>query len=228
MASGALAPSLPQGGELLLDALVAFEGGELGFEGRLGAADLVGIGFHLVNLALDIAVAGERFVDAAVIDLAAHADTLLGSLATHHQCTVLRLGLVELGLQLGQIVLTLFEGFLSGRHGILAAFDFGFGLLLGDQRAAGKVLWWAELGIRGRNEPPRDAMDVWRKLEVTFPELAGFVFWSDDGFYNLIGNHNGRELMTHPGVVTARDALQLDALTFSAELVRREEITVIL
>ena len=30
------------------------------------------------------------------------------------------------------------------------------------------------------------------------------------------------------GVVTARDALQLDALTFSAELVRREEITVIL
>ena len=30
------------------------------------------------------------------------------------------------------------------------------------------------------------------------------------------------------GVVTARDALQLDALTFGAELVRREEITVIL
>lgn len=33
----------------------------------------------------------------------------------------------------------------------------------------------------------------------------------------------------HPlGIVTARDALQLDALTFGAELVRREEITVIL
>ena len=30
------------------------------------------------------------------------------------------------------------------------------------------------------------------------------------------------------GVVTARDALQLDALAFGAELVRREEITVIL
>ncbi|MGD9872236.1 MAG: CBS domain-containing protein [Thauera sp.] len=30
------------------------------------------------------------------------------------------------------------------------------------------------------------------------------------------------------GVVTARDALQLDALSFGAELVRREEITVIL
>lgn len=33
----------------------------------------------------------------------------------------------------------------------------------------------------------------------------------------------------HPlGVVTARDALQLDALNFGAELVRREEITAIL
>ena len=30
------------------------------------------------------------------------------------------------------------------------------------------------------------------------------------------------------GVVTARDALQLDAIDFGAELVRREEITVIL
>ena len=30
------------------------------------------------------------------------------------------------------------------------------------------------------------------------------------------------------GVVTARDALQLDALAFGAELMRREEITVIL
>ena len=30
------------------------------------------------------------------------------------------------------------------------------------------------------------------------------------------------------GIVTARDALQLDALAFGAELVRREEITVIL
>jgi CBS domain-containing protein len=30
------------------------------------------------------------------------------------------------------------------------------------------------------------------------------------------------------GVLTARDALQLDAIAFGAELVRREEITVIL
>jgi len=65
----------------------------------------------------------------------------------------------------------------------------------------GKVIWWAELGIRGQNEPPRDCLDVWRRLETSFPELAGFVFWSDDGFYNAVGNLNGRELMTHPGMV---------------------------
>ncbi|MCC7376222.1 MAG: hypothetical protein IT581_16305 [Verrucomicrobiales bacterium] len=72
------------------------------------------------------------------------------------------------------------------------------------KRAAGKVIWWAELGIRGKNEPPRDSLDVWRRLETSFPELAGFVFWSDEGFYNVTGNLNGRELMTHPGVVTAK------------------------
>lgn len=62
------------------------------------------------------------------------------------------------------------------------------------KRRHGKVIWWAELGIRGQKEPPRDSLDVWRKLETTFPELAGFVFWSDDGFYNVTGNRNGREL----------------------------------
>ena len=40
------------------------------------------------------------------------------------------------------------------------------------------------------------------KLEGNFPELAGFVFWSDDGFYNVIGNLNGRELMADPQIIT--------------------------
>ncbi|MBL9139257.1 MAG: hypothetical protein JNK85_25535, partial [Verrucomicrobiales bacterium] len=43
-----------------------------------------------------------------------------------------------------------------------------------------------------------------------FPELAGFVFWSDEGFYNVVGNRNGTELMTHPGIVTVRDGRQPD------------------
>lgn len=78
------------------------------------------------------------------------------------------------------------------------------------KRSKGKVVWWAELGIRGRQESPRDCLDVWRKLETTFPELAGFVFWSDEGFYNVVGNRNGTELMTHPGIVTVRDERQRD------------------
>jgi len=66
----------------------------------------------------------------------------------------------------------------------------------------GKIIWWAELGIRGKSEPPRDCLDVLRKLDSHFPELAGFVFWSDEGFYNVVGNRNGRELMTHPRIAT--------------------------
>ncbi|MCP5523472.1 MAG: hypothetical protein H7A46_18195 [Verrucomicrobiales bacterium] len=70
------------------------------------------------------------------------------------------------------------------------------------KREQDKVIWWAELGIRGRSDPPRDCLDVLRKLEDHFPELAGFVFWSDEGFYNVVGNLNGRELMNDPKVVT--------------------------
>ena len=70
------------------------------------------------------------------------------------------------------------------------------------KKNAGKVIWWSELGIRGRSEPPRDCMDVLRKLETKYPELAGFVFWSDDGHYNVIGNDNGPELMACPEIIT--------------------------
>lgn len=68
----------------------------------------------------------------------------------------------------------------------------------------GKVIWWAELGIRSKSDPPRDCMDVIKKLDESFPELAGFVFWSDEGFYNVVGNLNGKELMESPEVVTAK------------------------
>ena len=66
----------------------------------------------------------------------------------------------------------------------------------------GKVIWWAEFGIRDRSDLPRDCMDVIEKLESGFPELAGFVFWSDEDFYNLIGNLNGPEFMAHPKIVS--------------------------
>jgi hypothetical protein len=66
----------------------------------------------------------------------------------------------------------------------------------------GKVIWWAELGIRANSDPPRDCLDVLRRLESSFPELAGFVFWSDEGFYNVVGNLNGREFMAHPKILT--------------------------
>jgi beta-mannanase len=72
------------------------------------------------------------------------------------------------------------------------------------KRNKGKVIWWAELGIRSKSDPPRDCMDVIKKLDESFPELAGFVFWSDEGFYNVVGNLNGKELMESPEVVTAK------------------------
>ncbi len=70
------------------------------------------------------------------------------------------------------------------------------------KKTAGKVIWWSELGIRGRSDAPRDCLDVPRKLESSYPELAGFVFWSDDGHYNVVGNRNGPELMACPQIVT--------------------------
>jgi len=70
------------------------------------------------------------------------------------------------------------------------------------KKNAGKVIWWSELGIRGRSDPSMDCMDVVRKLQETYPELAGFVFWSDSGHYNVIGNRNGAELMACPRIVT--------------------------
>ncbi|MCA9263343.1 MAG: hypothetical protein KDA60_05820 [Planctomycetales bacterium] len=70
------------------------------------------------------------------------------------------------------------------------------------KKKAGKVIWWSELGIRGRSERPRDCLDVLAKLQGQFPELAGFVFWSDNGHYNVVGNENGRELMARPQIIT--------------------------
>ena len=66
------------------------------------------------------------------------------------------------------------------------------------------MIWWSELGIRGRSDPATDCLDVVKKLESSYPELAGFVFWSDAGFYNVIGNNNGPELMAHPKIVTLK------------------------
>ncbi|WCJ59833.1 glycosyl hydrolase [Fontisphaera persica] len=92
---------------------------------------------------------------------------------------------------------------------ILGKSAYGRGLVFDEydwavekKRKAGKVIWWAELGIRGKNEPPRDCLDVLKQLETKYPELAGFNFWSDEGFYNVVGNLNGRELMQDPRIIT--------------------------
>ena len=91
---------------------------------------------------------------------------------------------------------------------VLGKSAYGRGLVFSEydwavaKKRQGKVIWWAELGIRGRSEPPRDCLDVLYKLESRFPELAGFVFWSDAAFYNVVGNLNAREFMVHPKIVT--------------------------
>jgi mannan endo-1,4-beta-mannosidase len=72
------------------------------------------------------------------------------------------------------------------------------------KKKSGKVIWWSELGIRGSSDSPRDCMDVVTKLETSYPEMAGFVFWSDDGYYNVLGNKNGAELMACPKIITLK------------------------
>jgi hypothetical protein len=99
----------------------------------------------------------------------------------------------------------------DGYVDVLGKSAYGRGLVFSEyewavekKKKAGKVIWWSELGIRGRSEPRTDCMDVLRKLENSYPELAGFVFWSDDGHYNVIGNDNGRELMESPKTITLK------------------------
>ena len=53
-----------------------------------------------------------------------------------------------------------------------------------------------------------------RNLDERFPELFGFNFWSDAGFYNVVGNQNGKELMTDSRIVSldSKDKLKRPAL----------------
>jgi hypothetical protein len=95
---------------------------------------------------------------------------------------------------------------------VLGKSAYGTGLVFSEyewavekKRNQGKVIWWAELGIRGRSEPPQDCLRVLHRLETSFPELAGFVLWGDEGYFNVIGNRNGRELMVHPRIITLRE-----------------------
>ncbi len=94
---------------------------------------------------------------------------------------------------------------------IIGKSAYGTGLIFSEyswavdkKKNSGKVIWWAELGIRGPSDPPQDCFNVLRKLENSFPELAGFVFWSDEGYYNVTGNLNGPGLMADPKIITLR------------------------
>lgn len=91
---------------------------------------------------------------------------------------------------------------------VLGKSAYGTGLIFSEYSWAlekkknhGKVIWWAELGIRGQSDPPVDCFNVLNKLEKSFPELAGFVFWSDNPFYNVAGNLNGPAFMADPKIV---------------------------
>ncbi len=95
---------------------------------------------------------------------------------------------------------------------IIGKSAYGTGLIFNEYEWAvekkkndGKLIWWAELGIRGRDDEPRDCLDVVEKLENSFPELFGFCFWSDSPFYNVVGNLNGEELMKHPKIETREE-----------------------
>jgi len=79
------------------------------------------------------------------------------------------------------------------------------------KRQAGKVIWWAELGLRDRAEAPQDCLAVVKKLEEHYPELAGFNFWSDEGYFNVVGNQNGKALMTDPRIITLNNKERLKA-----------------
>jgi hypothetical protein len=94
---------------------------------------------------------------------------------------------------------------------ILGKSAYGTGLIFSEYKWAvekkknhGKIIWWSELGIRGESDPPADCMGVLKKLETSFPELAGFVFWSDAPFYNVTGNLNGIQLMSDPKIITLK------------------------
>lgn len=91
---------------------------------------------------------------------------------------------------------------------IIGKSAYGTGLIFSEyswavekKKDQGKVIWWAELGIRGPKDPQQDCFNVLRKLENSFPEMAGFVFWSDDKYYNVTGNINGPEFMADPKIV---------------------------
>jgi Glycosyl hydrolase family 26 len=94
---------------------------------------------------------------------------------------------------------------------IIGKSAYGTGLIFSEYNWAvekkknhGKVIWWSELGIRGPSDRPVDCMEVVKKLEGSFPELAGFVFWSDEPYYNVTGNINGAELMADPKIITLK------------------------
>jgi len=81
------------------------------------------------------------------------------------------------------------------------------------KQRAGEAIWWAELGLRDRAEALRDCLDVVKKLDQRFPELAGFNFWSDEGHYNVVGNRNTKKLIADPRIIAlnSRDKLKAAA-----------------
>jgi len=73
------------------------------------------------------------------------------------------------------------------------------------KKNAGKVLWVAEMGI-GSEGQPRDCFDALRKADTSYPEIAGWSWWSDESYFNVVGNLNG------PAFAASSEVITLDEL----------------
>ena len=136
--------------EFLLDRLFGGQFLELRFERTVADIDQIGIGFHLVDLAFDLAVAAHCLVDLVDLDARTHRDALFGGFATDDERAMFRLRLVQFRLQLLEVFLAADRDLLDRLQGLAAAVDLAFGALLGGEGATGEVftpLFHGELGL---------------------------------------------------------------------------------
>ena len=69
------------------------------------------------------------------------------------------------------------------------------------KKTAGKIVFISELGIREETDIPRNSLDVLGKLNSSYPDVSGFVFWGDNEYHNVTGNFNGLDLIRSTDIV---------------------------
>src|SRR6185437_12900327 len=127
--------------ELVLDAAFGLEAGELFADGWL-AAEIVGLdlALDLVERALDLLESSKRIGDALVIKLGAHFETRGGRLLARDHRPLARLGVGELRLQLGDVLVLAGERLFDVLELLLERFLRRGNTRLGHERALGEVL----------------------------------------------------------------------------------------